>query len=181
MRQPCARLLLKRESIATTPTSRPVSNSPIRRPAGTKPTGRAARDTVTGPNGQTAHHPQKQIPTNQSPRPGGTAELETGITSRAKSSHNPLTNDSTSRPKSARGLPIKGSTSRPKSARCHPAKNQASRATSPPTSPRNLGIYPIPSTQSRPRKTESPHGTNNAFPPSCNPFPGGTPKSQRLK
>ena len=166
MRQPCARLLLKRESIATTPTSRPVSNSPIRRPAGTKPTGRAARDTVTGPNGHTAHHPQKQIPTNQSPRPGGTAELETGITSRAKSSHNPLTNDSTSRPKSAR---------------CHPAKNQASRATSPPTSPRNLGIHPIPSTQSRPSKTESPHGTNNAFPPSCNPFPGGTPKSQRLK
>ena len=84
MRQPCARLLLKRESIATTPTSRPVSNSPIRRPVGTKPTGRAARDTVTGLNGHPAHHPQNPIPQNQYPRPAGTPEIETGITSREK-------------------------------------------------------------------------------------------------
>ena len=80
----CPRKWDQSKSIATTPTSRPVSNSPIRRPAGTKPTGRAARDTVTGSNGHTAHHPQIQIPHNQSPRPGGTAEHETGITSRAQ-------------------------------------------------------------------------------------------------
>ena len=84
MRQPCARLLLKRESIATTPTSRPDSNSPIRRPVGTNPSHRAARDTVTGPNGHPAHHPQNPIPQNQSPRPPGTPEIETGITSREK-------------------------------------------------------------------------------------------------
>ena len=84
MRQPCARLLLKRESIASTPTPRPDPNTPLRRPVGTNPSHRAARDTVTGPNGHPAHHPQNPIPQNQSPRPAGTPEFETGITSREK-------------------------------------------------------------------------------------------------
>ena len=84
MRQPCARLLLKRESIATAPTPRPDPNTPLRRPVGTNPSHRAARDTVTGPNGHPAHHPQNPIPQNQSPRPAGTPEIETGITSREK-------------------------------------------------------------------------------------------------
>ena len=82
MRQPCARLLLKRQS--TIIQTRPDPNTPLRRPVRTNPSHRAARDTVTGPNGQTAHHPQNPIPQNQSPRPAGTPEIETGITSREK-------------------------------------------------------------------------------------------------
>ena len=82
MRQPCARLLLKRQS--TIIQTRPDPNTPLRRPVRTNPSHRAARDTVTGPNGQTAHHPQNPIPQNQSHRPAGTPEIETGITSREK-------------------------------------------------------------------------------------------------
>jgi|GEM_PF-6824975 len=74
-----------RNHFPTAPTPRPDPNTTLRRPEGTKPTGRPARDTVTGLNSHTAQHPQIPGPQNQSPRPGGTTEFETGITSRANS------------------------------------------------------------------------------------------------